>query len=188
MLKNFNNTYKPSANCEIASAEIIREYAGKVPDLLIDLWKTSGFGKYNNGLIELINPKDFEPSLWTWMGKEVSNYVPIAITGFGELFYYRKLSDTEEDVCIIDIQYRNIETLNWSLESFFEDFLISDVERNLWLRQDLFELAIELKGELLKNEVFTFSPILAFGGAEEVEFLEKGNAQVYQHIVFQITS
>ena len=188
MLEKFKNYYQPSSNCVTASEEIIKQYEGKVPDLLIDIWKTFGIGKYNGGLIELISPKDFEPNLWTWLGKEVTDYVPFAITGFGELLYYRKLTETEEDICLVDIQYRKVEVLTWSMESFFEDFLTNEEDRNVWLRQELFEIAISLKGDLLKNEVFTFVPILAIGGTASLEYIQKGNAQVYQDLVFQMTS
>jgi hypothetical protein len=138
-------------------------------------------------LIELINPKDFEPNLWTWLGREVENYVPFAISGFGELFYYRKLTETDEDVCMVDIQYRKIETITLSLESFFEDFLTNEEDREEWLRETLFNKAIAEQGNLIKNEIFTFTPVLAMGGAMEAEYLKKGNAQVYQDIVFQMT-
>jgi hypothetical protein len=188
MLEKFKNYYQPSSNCVIVSELMIKEYEGKVPNLLIDIWKTTGIGKYNDGLIELINPKDFEPNLWIWLGKEFTNYVPFAITGFGELFYYRKLTETEEDVCLVDIQYRKIEVLNWNMESFFEDFLTNEEDRNEWLRQELFEIAISAKGNLLKNEIFTIVPILALGGATTLTNLQIGNAQVYQDLVFQMTS
>lgn len=87
MLQKFKTYYQPSPNCIPASEEIIKQYQGKVPSLLIEIWKTTGLGKYNDGIIELINPQDFESNLWTWLGREVENYVPFAITGFGELFY-----------------------------------------------------------------------------------------------------
>lgn len=188
MLEKFKDYYQPSSSCVIVSEEIIKEYEKKVPNLLIDLWRTSGIGKYNHGLIELVNPKDFESILWTWLGRKVSNYVPFAISGFGELFYYRKLTETDEDVCVIDIQYRNIETLTWSMEDFFEDFLVNEEDRDVWLRQELFENAVSEKDSLLKNEAFTFVPILGMGGKEELAYLEKGSAQVYQDLVFQMTS
>lgn len=187
-MEKFNHYYKPSSNCVIVSEEFIKQYEGKVPNLLIDIWKTTGIGKYNDGLIELINPKDYEQNLCTWLGKENPNYVPFAITGFGELFYYRKLTETEEDVCMVDIQYRKIEVLNWSMEAFFEDFLCNAEDREQWLRQELFEIAISAKGKLLKNEIFTIVPILPFGGAATLSNLQKGNAQVYQDLVFQMTS
>lgn len=187
MLDQFYNHYKPAVNCVKASEETIAKYKDKVPSLLIDIWTKTGFGKYNDGLIEIIDPEAFEPTLWTWLGREVENYVPIAISAFGELFYYRKLTEKDEDVCIIDIQYRKIETLVWSLESFFENVLIDKEEREEWLRESLFQQAIEKHDTLLKHEVFTFTPVLAMGGAESIEYIEKGNAQIYQDIVFQMT-
>lgn len=186
-MKKFNEVFKPQGNGTAVSDEIIKEYQEKVPQSLVDLWKSDGLGKYNDGIIELINPKDFEPSLWTWLGREVENYVPIAISGFGELFYYRKLTETDEDVCMLDIQYRKIETIIWSLDGFFEDFLTNEEDREEWLRESLFKKAILEKGKLDNNEVFTFTPVLAMGGGMETQYLKKGNAQVYQDIVFQMT-
>ncbi|MDO6518475.1 T6SS immunity protein Tdi1 domain-containing protein [Zobellia uliginosa] len=182
-----NGALKTEEGTSAVPESIIEAYKDKVPPYLIDLWKSKGFGKYDNGLIQLVNPKDFEPSLWTWLGQEVENYVPIAISAFGELFYYRKLTETDEDVCMIDIQYRKIETVVWSLQSFFEDFLTNEEDREEWLRETLFKQAIAEQGHLAKNEVFTFTPILALGGAMETKYLKKGNAQVYQDIVFQMT-
>ena len=188
MLEKFNKHFQPGSDNTTASDELINEYKAKVPSLLINIWQTTGFGKYNNGLIEIINPKDFEANLWTWLGREVANYTPFAITGFGELFYYRKLTETDEDVCMIDIQYRRIETLVWKMESFFEDFLINDKNRVVLLREGLFIKASSEKGKLQKGEIFTFVPILAIGGAEEINYLQKGNANIYQNLVFQMTS
>lgn len=188
MLEKFKEQYQTETSNAILSEKLITEYKEKVPSLLIEIWKTTGFGKYNNGLIEIINPKDYEDNLWTWLGGEKTNYTPFAISGFGELFYYRKLNETDEDVCFIDIQYRKIETLVWSMESFFEDFLTNDEDRKMWLREELFVKAISEKGKLQKGEIFTFVPILAIGGAEEMNYLEKGNACIYQDLVFQMTS
>lgn len=110
-MKKFKEAFKIEENTIPVSRNILEEYREKVPHLLINLWKSDGFGKYNNGLIEIVNPNDFESILWTYLGKKVENYVPFAISGFGELFYYRRLTETDEDVCIIDIQYRRIQTI-----------------------------------------------------------------------------
>ena len=150
--QNLNEDFKTDDDTLLVSESIIREYEVKVPEYLIDLWKSNGFGKYHDGLIELVNPKDFEPSLWTWLGGEAENYVPFAISGFGELFYYRKLTETDEDVCMIDIQYRKIETVVWSLESFFKDFLTNEEDREEWLRETLFKKAIAEQGDLAKTK------------------------------------
>jgi hypothetical protein len=188
MLEKFYQYFQPEKGCVKSTETQVLKYKDKVPEALLHIWQSTGFGKYNDGLIEIIYPEDFESSLSTWLGKVMPNYVPIAISGFGELFYYRKLSDQDEDICLIDIQYRQIETLVWSLESFFNEFITNASERELWLREKLFQSAIMSEGKLQKHEVFTFTPILAFGGAEELQFLRKGNAQVYQELVFQMTS
>ena len=188
MLEHFKKHYQPNADYTLATDEVINEYKDKVPSLLIDIWKSTGFGKYNNGLIEIIHPKEYESSLWTWLGTVKENYTPFAMTAFGELFYYRKLSETEEDVCIVDLQFRKIETLIWSLESFFDDFLVNEEDKKLWLREELFKEAISEFEDLKKGDVFTFVSILAFGGAEEIMYIQVGNARVYQDLVFQMTS
>lgn len=188
MLEKFKNQYQPEANNIIASQEIIEKYQDRVPAMLIDIWKTTGFGKYNNGLIEIVNPKEYKKTLKTWLGRKMKNYTPFAITAFGELFYYRKLTETDEDVCLIDIQYRKIETLVWSMEAFLDDFLTDEEEKKVWLREELFLKAIAEKGTLEKGEIFTFAPILAIGGSEDTKFLVKGNACVYQDLVFDMTS
>lgn len=185
--KKFLKSYKPSRNCIKITPELLEEYKNKVPKSLLNLWKNQGLGKYNKGLIEIVNPKDFEDTLWTFLGKKVENYVPIAITAFGELFYYRKLTETEEDVCLVDIQYRNIETVAWSLDLFFEDFLLDDEMKEEWLREKLFKKAMLQEKPLIKNEIFTFAPALALGGSAELKYIKRGNAQVYQDLVFQIT-
>jgi len=187
MLEKFIKHFKPENDCIKAAPDILAAYKDKIPEELYTLWKVHGFGKYRHGLIEIINPVDFEPSLWTWLGREVDNYVPIAITAFGELFYYRKLTQTDEDICIVDIQFRNIETLVWSLSEFFDEFLLEADMREGWLREKLFDQAYADQGSLNRHEIFTFAPVFAMGGSAELKYLQKGNAQVYQNIVFLMT-
>ena len=98
-LDEFTAKYKPT-DAKVASEALIKSYSQKLPSALIELWKTKGLGKYNDGLIEIINPEDFEGDLERTLGKKVPNYVPIAMGAFGDLFYYRKLTDTDEDVCV----------------------------------------------------------------------------------------
>ena len=188
MSENFSSLFPASYNCTVAPDALIDKYSAKLPAYLIDLWKSSGLGKYRDGLIELVNPEDYEEVLQTWLGKANANYVPFAISAFGELFYYRKLTETDEDVCMIDIQYRKIDVLTWDLTAFFEDYLVDDYNRDFWLREKLFNEAISKNGKLENSEVYTFVPVLAFGGAEDIEYLQKGKADVYQHLVFSMTA
>ena len=188
MLEKFSESYKPTGTRTVATEQLLNDYTNKVPQSLLELWKLNGFGKYNDGLIELVDPQNYAQVLSTWLGKEVPNYVPFAISGFGELFYYRKLNEEDEDVCMIDIQYRKIETLVWSLTSFFEDFITDETVKIDYFRAETFAEATKIHGKLANDEIFTFVPILAWGGAAEVNFIKKGNAAVYQELVFTMTS
>lgn len=47
MLEKFKKHYQAEVNNMAAAEGIIKEYKEKIPSLLIDIWKTTGFGKYN---------------------------------------------------------------------------------------------------------------------------------------------
>jgi hypothetical protein len=175
-----------ACECTLATQDILDKYAGKIPEDLFELWEQQGFGKYNDGLLELINPEDFNPTLWTWLGKEFDNYVPIAMSAYGDLFYYRKLTETDEDVCYLNVHYRKIETCFWSLDGFFNDYLIDPDIIDEILRRELFVKALKKYRKLDKGEIFYFSPALALGGSEDIKCIEKGNALVHLDLLFQL--
>ena len=183
-LTHFFKKYQPT-HTEIASEALVNQYAHILPSSMIGLWRTKGLGKYNDGLIEVINPDDFQDDLERTIGRKASNYVPIAISGFGELFYYRKITATDEDVCLFDPHYKQIETCVWSLTDFFNGYLCDDSIIKEVLREDLFKASILKIGELVKNEVFFFVPALSLGGNESIEHIQKGNCQVHLSILFQ---
>lgn len=193
-MKNFLQIYHPE-NCIKAPAEIIAKYEGKVPDSLIELWTNHGFGKYKDGLLEIINPDDFNDALWMYLGREVEYYVPFATSAFGELFYYRMLTDPEdleegdevvEDVCVVEIHHRVINTCAWSLDEFFNDYLCDPEVMNDLLRRELYQQATKKLGYLAKNEAFYFVPALCIGGAEDLKFVDKGNIQTHLKILFEL--
>jgi hypothetical protein len=184
-MTGFLEKYRPS-NTEIANEELVNRYAHVLPSSMIDLWRTKGLGKYNDGLIEVVNPDDFQDDLERILGRKAPNYVPIAITGFGELFYFRKLTAVDEDVCVFDPHYNQIETCVWSLTDFFNGYLCDDNIIKEVLRAELFKASLKKTGPLDKNEIFFFVPALALGGTESVEFVQKGNCQVHLRVLFQL--
>ncbi|QNK64055.1 DUF1851 domain-containing protein [Pedobacter sp. PAMC26386] len=184
-LTRFLEKYQPTLT-EIASEALVNQYAHILPSSMIELWRTKGLGKYNDGLIEIVNPEDFQADLERTLGRQSSNYVPVAISGFGELFYYRKLTATDEDVCLFDPHYKQIETIIWSLSDFFNGYLCDDDIIEDVLRHELFKASLKKLGKLKKNEIFFFVPALALGGGEGIEYVQKGNCQVHLSILFQV--
>lgn len=55
-----------------------------------------------------------------------------------------------------------------------------------FLRAGLFQEASAKHGGLSENEIFFFAPALTFGGAESIQYVEKGNAVVRQHLLFEM--
>jgi hypothetical protein len=184
-LNDFLKIYAPDHR-DSTDPKVFTQFNDKVPLSLIELWNINGFGKYNKGLIEIINPNDYFNTLYTWLGKEVDNYIPIAISGFGDLFYYRKLSVNDEDVCILDPHYRKIFTCTWDLSSFFNKYLCDLEVQHKVLRKELFEEAVLKFGHLGSAEIFMFVPALAMGGTESIKNIKKGNSVIHLDLLFQL--
>lgn len=183
--EKFLKTFEPGQTV-IPPAETIALYEKILPAPLIALWREKGWGKYGGGLIELVDPSAFQDTLERWLGRKAPNYVPIAIGAFGQLFYYRKLTENDEDVCMLDPHYRSIINCSWSLSGFFDNYLCDEEVRHDILDEKLFSAAIMKHGPLSTNEIFFFSPALALGGAKEEKYIDKGNCQVHLEILFQL--
>ena len=100
------------------TAETLEQFQGKVPAELLNFWQEYGFGNYGEGLLKIIDPTDYIDMLTLWLGEQ-EGCLPILMTGFGTLFIYRKLSDTADDMCLLDIHNRR----SGSFSTSFSDFL-----------------------------------------------------------------
>ena len=178
----------PPAPAEPVAPKLVARYRDLLPAPLLNLWQQDGFCEFGGGLLRLINPDTYREALETWLGDPKPNYVPIALSAFGDLFYYRRLTDTDEDVCLLDPHYRQITTCAWSLVEFFDGYLLEDEVRELVLREPLLAQARQQLGPLLPDEQYCFVPALALGGAETVDYLAKGNAPIHLEVLFQLTS
>lgn len=125
-------------------------------------------------------------SLYEWLGKEDFSKLPILVTGFGDIFYYRKLSEVDEDICLLNIHYRNIIVCSYSLDDFLKSYIVDEVNYSKILRKELFDQVYAVKGNLKPNDIYFFVPSLILGGKESVELIDKGNANVHQSLLFQL--
>lgn len=186
LFDEFLKKFPPESDLEKPSEEVLDNLSRILPEELIDFWKKYGFGNYGNGIIKVINPLDYMDSLYTWLGKEDFSKIPILITGFGDIFYFRQLSEEVNDVCLLDIHYRQINVCTYSFEEFFEDFITDDEIIEDVLKKDLFMEAFQNKGALKGSEIFCFVPALILGGAEAVEYIDKAEAGVHQLLLFTL--
>lgn len=182
----FLEIYKPSSDLTKPTQEILDWYADKLPSELLNFWKEYGFGNYGGGIIKIVEPSQYMDSFYEWLGKEDFTKLPIIVTGFGDIFYYRDLGDNNEDISFLDIHYRNISLCDYSLESFFRNYIINPEISNDLLRPKLFDVAQKDLGSLTDDEIYFFNPALVMGGAEEQKYLGKGVGSVHQSLLFQL--
>ena len=181
----FASQYPPDQDLRKPTSEMLEQFQGKLPTELLDFWQKYGFGNYGGGLLKMIDPTDYVDTLTLWLGEQEGCF-PILMTGFGTLFIYRKLSETADDMCLLDIHYRRSGSFSTGFSDFFERILPAESFAEQFLRVDLFREASAKHGSLAENEIFFFAPALAFGGAESIQYIEKGNAVVHQHLLFEM--
>jgi len=187
-LQHFVDSYPPGANVQRAGNELLARYSKLVPPSLLQLWENVGFGSYADGLISLINPDDYNELLYGWLmlDEEDPTRIPFAISAFGRLFYYRRLTDKDEDVCVIDPHTSSGDVLTWSLDDFFNSYLCDTESANGALQVTLFRNAVTRHGPLQERQIFAWTPALRLGGSESVEHLTKVNALVHLDILLQL--
>lgn len=157
-----------------------------LPKEIIELWEEYGFGEYGDGLLKVVDPREYMNSLYTWLGQKDFNKIPIIVTAFGDIFYYRKLEDNENDVSLLNIHYRKVEACGYSYQEFFEKYILDeDIIKNV-LRADLYKQAVKELGKLDYKDIFFFTPALVLGGREELKYIKKGNGAVHHQVLLQI--
>ncbi len=140
--------YPPEENLIKPSEHIIdAARSAKVPEEIINFWTSYGFGNYGDGIIKVIDPEEYMSGFYTWLGKEDYSRIPIFMTGFGDIFYYRNLGDGEYDISLLDIHYRDISVCTYTLEDFLKNYIVSENVKKEILKKELFEEARKLKNE-----------------------------------------
>lgn len=185
-ISKFIEQFKPGENLQKPDEEILNFGKQMLSKEIIELWEEYGFGEYGDGLIKVVDPREYMNSLYTWLGQKDFNKIPIIVTAFGDIFYYRKLEDNENDVSLLNIHYRKIEVCSYSYQEFFEGYILDeDVIKNV-LRADLYKQAVKELGKLDYKDIFFFTPALVLGGVEDIKYIKKGNGAVHHQVLLQI--
>ncbi|MEB2844666.1 hypothetical protein GAO09_28325 [Rhizobiales bacterium RZME27] len=161
-LHKFTRKHPPSRQVTPAPAERIESYRDILPASLLELWQRKGFGFYGNRQLALIDPSIWQPVLDRWIisppGAAVR--VPIAMTPFGILLYYRRLTDTEEDVAYFDPVSKETDVLTWKLDDFFNGFLCDTRALESLIPAATEKIAREENGLLATGEAYEINQML----------------------------
>lgn len=155
-LQRFLKTHPPHRSNEPASADLLAAYEGKLPASLLELWRKKGLGFYGKWQLALIDPRIWQPVLDRWLvaPRQTLHRIPIGLTPLGTLLYYRKLTETDEDVAYIDPVSKDSGDLVWSLDMFFNDFLCDDESLDALIEGDMVKTARQECGPLAWGEVY----------------------------------
>ena len=188
LINKFVENYKPDGNLVKPDDKLLEFGKNMLPKEIIYLWENYGFGDYGNGIIKVIDPRDYMNSLYTWLGEQDFNKIPIMVSAFGDIFYYRKLNDNENDVALLDIHYRKIEVCSFSYQEFFDKYIVDNNTKEKVLRKKLYDESVKELGSLKHNEIFFFVPAIVIGGAEDIKYIKKGAANVHHQVLLQINN
>lgn len=164
-------------------AAFVAGFEGRLPEPLLDLWRTHGLGAYGDGQITLIDPDAYKPLLYGWLMRddedEDDSRLPIALSAFGRIIYYRRLDEEEEDISSLDPHHSSGAVHTWSLQSFFDDHLCDPEVRTELLEPSLLTATRERLGALQAHEIYYPVPALRLGGSWQASQMDKGQGQVH---------
>lgn len=138
--------------------DFIDRYRALVPPELSEVWEQFGFGTVCEGYLKIVNPEDYT-DLLVWE------------RGYLVLVAYR---------------YGKTEVVAKNLRLFFrslteEDYLAEQ------LRWEPYPAARARLGELAFDECFGYVPLLALGGPETVDHLQKVKLREHLYLISQVT-
>lgn len=161
-LGRFVKAHPPSRHVSPAPEDLVAAYEGRLPAGLLELWREKGLGLYGDRQLALVDPRRWQAVLDRWIVSppDAVQRVPIALTPFGILLYYRKLTATDEDVAGFDPVSKDMDVLTWSLDEFFNGFLCDRKSLDSLIPPRMAQVAREECGPLASGEVYEADRLL----------------------------
>jgi len=182
-MDNFLRHFPPGPGARPCDPSLAARFKGRLPEVLLALWRAHGLGSYGDGQLLLIDPDAYKPLLYGWLMRddadEDDSRLPIALTAFGRIIYYRKLGEGEEDVSSLDPHRSSGMVHAWSLRRFLDDYLCEPEAREALLEPALLQAARARLGPLGEHELYYPVPALRLGGRWQAEQMDKGDGRVH---------
>ena len=164
-----------------ADENIVEKYSGRIPALLMEIWKKYGFGSFFGGYLKVITPDEYMDLLKeSYFRGDVS--IPILATAFGDIITW----EADQYVGIVEYRYNAFDIIIPRFDIFLK--LLSDkgfLKR--YFKLDDYARAVKKYGDLAYDECFGYVPLLALGGKEDVEHLKKVKMREHIAVIAQLT-
>lgn len=186
--------FGPQIDSVPVPAMIIEAYRGKLPSALLNYWSKLGWGGYGDGLLWLVDPREYAEVLNAWIhGTELyskDRYHVFARGAFGDLYAWGERTGPSLH---INTPYSMVFPHDWSkdLSEGYADLVLrnwfSSGDKERFDEEDkehkgLFDRAVKLLGRPGSDEMFGFVPALALGGPCRLDHIQKVNA--VEHLMF----
>lgn len=182
-------------------AERFDQYAGVVPEALLDYWRTFGFAGFGDGLLWICDPDEWAPVVAPWtenldlvMG--VDAWVPVIRGAFGQFLcwgprtgmslrvepVFGMIFPTDKSAKMGSEVRKDIQ-----IEAAFEGISPGSLDIEGKAGGNLFEAAVAAYGPLAADEVFAFVPAVGLGGTRDVEHIEKQSAVTHVQLLAELS-
>ena len=161
-LRPFIKANPPYAGNAPAPKGLVESFRGQVPDFLLELWRRYGLGFYGRRQLLLVDPRSWQATLDRWIISPPDSVtrVPIALTPFGSIVLYRRLTETDEDIAVLDPGTRSMEVLTWDLVEFFNAFMCDPERADTLIPSKALDAARRELGALEPGEIYEADPVL----------------------------
>jgi hypothetical protein len=183
------NSYKKVSD---VPQEVINKYKGILPDELVAIWKTMGFGIYEEGFLQLVNPDEYD-FVFDYVDKLLEPSIIWAVTALGDLIMWEGnenwtiASDEGDRNNLINVRKCSSHVIGGGMDGFLDIFL---ADKEYWSDKDYFAAKpyLDIKGKLplLKyGECYGYVPAIALGGSASMKNLKIVDAKTYIDIIGQ---
>lgn len=199
VLQCFFADFAPRPDVRPAPASSIARYRGELPDRLLRLWESNGWGGYGDGLFWIVDPEAYAPVVEAWLEdtpfSTFDRYHAIARSAFGWLFLWGAQTGPSLSIstpqAMLNAKGDGKTLAPEKADVTISSFLISKQRRLLdecdARKKPLFERAARKLGPLAADEMYGYEPALAIGGSNDLENLVKVNAIVHMSILAEFS-
>lgn len=185
--RNKNNYTKYSD----VSIKTINKYKGLLPEELLNIWQNMGFGIFEDGFIQLVNPDEYE-FVFDYIDKLLEPSIVFGITALGDLLIWEGNNnwtispDEGNRVLLINIRKCTSEILGDM--DFLLNFTLGD--ETAIIDKEYFDSRpyLNIKGKLCAlqyGQCYGYVPALALGGKASNKNLQVVDVKTYIDIIGQ---
>ncbi|MEV0355287.1 GAD-like domain-containing protein [Nocardia sp. NPDC050697] len=173
------------------------EYGGRLPELLLDLWRDIGLGGFGDGLLWVCDPHHWQPIADEWLAAVelpegyAGEQIPIFRTAYGKIYCFRPGlgQKIEIDPLFSEVHLFRPETpagQRW-IDMGISDVLTFPDEQFLVtadhptagfdLQEDMFERIVDRLGPTSHHTVYSFAPRIQEDGDIRAEYAVLADAR-----------